>query len=141
MMKAKKNANPSRIRKWWKRNQHIILRIVFFYIWIPSKIADRIWEYNYNKCVWSEEKAKRILDCTIPFFFDKDEKTGELSFPIRGRYNLAYQKGIKRKDKRFAKRYNEKIFQYLFSDYQIEGYEKTIAEFNFKNFVIFTKVS
>ena len=49
-------------RKWWSKNGYKVNRVIFFPIWIGSIIAEKIQKKLNARQVWSEERAKEILD-------------------------------------------------------------------------------
>ena len=62
------NRKPKKkiFRKWWSKNGYKVNKVIFFPIWIGALIVKKIQTKLNNRQVWSEERAKQILDYYIP---------------------------------------------------------------------------
>lgn len=129
-MKGKKE--PSKIRKWWNKNDYKVMRVIFFPIWIGSIINEKIEVYLNSRNKWSEERADEILQYYIPRRAQWVEHEKEFYFFDNGygwSMNFA-KKYLKRKDRRFWKvnsgSWGYKIREYLIKNFELEGFTKEV---------------
>lgn len=126
--KPKKNT----FRKWWSKNGYKVNRVIFFPIWIGALIAKKIQTKLNDRQVWSEERAKQILDYYIPRKAEWNEETKEFYFFDNGMGwgNLA-KRYLKLKDRRWWNNHRGfwggKIRKYLLEEYELEGFTKEIG--------------
>lgn len=119
-------------RKWWKKNEHIVARIVFFPIWIVMVINQKI-EITLDKHnKWNEERANEILNYYIPRRASWVEDEKEFYFFDNGfgwSINLA-KRYLKRKDRRFWKvnsgAWGYKMRNHLINEFELEGFTKEV---------------
>lgn len=130
------NRKPTehKFRKWWNNNKHIIMRIIFFPIWIVVLIVESSEKRAYKREKWNEVKAAEILDYYIPRRAEWDEETKSFYLFDNG-YGWGSKrtiKTIKRKDRKFWKVNNGwsggKIRTFLIEEYELEGFEKTVGD-------------
>lgn len=128
-----KKKDKHTFRKWWNKNGYKVMRVIFFPIWIGSIVAEKIQKRLYTHQVWSEEKAKAILDYYIPRRADWDAEEKEFYFFDNGygwSMNLA-KKYLKRKDRRWWKKYTcwggGDIRKYLIEKFELEGFTKEVV--------------
>lgn len=124
--KEKKNT----FRKWWNRNGYKILRVIFFPVWICSVIKEKITSWLNARQVWSEERAREILNYYVPRRANWNEEYKSFFFFDNGygwNIHLA-KKFLKRKDRRFWKVHSSfsggEIRRYLINDFELEGFMK-----------------
>lgn len=128
-MKGKKE--PSKIRKWWKKNDYKVWRVILFPIWIGSIINEKIENYLNSRNKWSEERADEILQYYIPrrAEWSEDEKTF-FFFDNGYGWGMA-KKYLKRGDRRFWNNHRGfcgwKIREYLIKEFELEGFTKEIG--------------
>ena len=129
-MKGKKE--PSKLHKWWKKNDYKVWRVIFFPILIGIKINDKIDIYLNSRNKWSEERANEILQYYIPRKADWSAEEKEFYLFDNGygwSMNFA-KKYLKRRDRRFwkihAKFWGGKIQDYLVDKFELEGFTKEI---------------
>lgn len=125
-------------RKWWRKNEHIVARIVFFPIWIVMVINQKIEIILDKRNKWDEERANEILNYYIPrrasWVEDEDEK--EFYFFDNGFGWSIYsaKKYLKRKDRRFWKihsgSWGYRIREYLIKNFELEGFTKEVLDTN-----------
>ena len=126
--KPKKNA----FRKWWSKNGYKVGRVILFPFWIGGIIANKVKKYLNSREVWSEERAKKILDYYIPRRAEWDEEDKAFYFFDNGMGwgNLA-KKHLKRKDRRWWNIHRGwvggNIRDYLINEYEIEGFTKSVG--------------
>ena len=127
-----KKKNKSTFRKWWGKNGYKAMRVIFFPIWIGAVIAEKIQKKLNVRQVWSEERAKIILDYYIPrraewceedkafYFFDNGMGWGNLA-----------KRYLKRKDRRWWNNHRGwiggEIRDYLINNYELAGFTKEIG--------------
>ena len=123
---------PSKLRKWWKKNDYKVWRVIFFPIWIGLKINDKIDIYLDSRNKWNEERADEILQYYIPRRAEWVEDKKEFYFFDNGygwSMNFA-KKHLKRRDRRFwkihAKFWGGKIQDYLIDKFELEGFTKEV---------------
>lgn len=130
----KKETTFDRIKKWYYKNGYKINRIILFPIWVASIIKEKVHNYNYNKIVWSDERANEILSYYIPRKAEWDAEEKEFYFADNGMgWNMkCHRKAIKRKDRQFWKKFTAgfggEIRRYLLNKFELEGFEKTIGD-------------
>ena len=129
-MKGKKE--PSKLRKWWKKNDYKVWRVIFFPIWIGSIIKEKIEKFLNSRNKWSEERANEILQYYIPRRAEWVEDKKEFYFFDNGygwSMNFA-KKYLKRCDRRFwkihARFWGGKIQDYLVDKFELEGFTKKV---------------
>jgi hypothetical protein len=120
-------------RKWWSKNGYKVNRVIFFPIWIGSIIAEKIQKKLNARQVWSEERAKEILDYYIPRRAEWSETDKTFYFFDNGYgWSMAYaKKYLKRKDRRWWNNHRGwvggKIRDYLINEYEIAGFDKQVG--------------
>lgn len=125
-----KETKLSRLRKWWNRNGYKVMRIILFPIWLAVLAQEKIKSWLNNKQKWSDKKADKILNYYIPRTADWDKEDKSFYFFDDGR-GWNYLKKIKRKDRRWWKRYNHplggKISEYLINNFELNGFKKEVV--------------
>lgn len=126
-----KKEHPNSIKKWWRKNDYKVNRIIFFPIWIPIKISKKITTYLNKKEVWSEERAQEILNYYIPYSADWNEEEKTFYYFNNGYgWDIYFSKKyLKFKDRRFWKVHtglSRELRDYLIEKYELEGFKKII---------------
>lgn len=127
--KPKKNT----FRKWWSKNGYKVNRVILFPIWIGTVIAEKVKKYLNSREVWSEERAKEILDYYIPRRAEWSETDKTFYFFDNGYgWSIGYaKKYLKKRDRRWwnVNRgwVGGKIRDYLINEYEITGFTKEIG--------------
>lgn len=123
---------PSKFRKWWRKNHYKVWRVIFFPIWISLKINDKIDIYLNSRNKWSEERANEILQYYIPRRANWCAEEKEFYFFDNG-YGWSMnhaKKYLKRRDRRFWKvnssLWGYKIREYLIKSFELEGFTKEV---------------
>lgn len=107
-----------------------LMVIVYCYEWIENK--------NFERIAWSEERTKRILDYAFPKFASINENGKTVSYWFDN-YMFCWCNKVRFYDKRYCRKFNNKISDYLFNHYEIDSYNKKIInEYEFTN-IVFTK--
>ena len=128
-----KKPKNNTFRKWWNKNDYKVYRVVFFPIWIGSIIAEKIQKKLNARQVWSEERAKEILDYYIPRRAEWSETDKTFYFFDNGfGWSMGYaKKYLKLKDRRWWNNHRGwvggKIRDYLINEYEIAGFDKQVG--------------
>ena len=129
-MKGKKE--PSKLRKWWKKNDYKVWRVILFPIWVAVVTKEKIEVYLNSLQKWSEERVNEILQYYIPRRSEWDEEDKEFYFFDNGfgwSINSA-KKYLKRRDRRFWNNHKGfcggKIRDYLINKFELEGFTKEV---------------
>lgn len=128
----KKPHKDTAFKKWWKKNRYIIMRIIFFPIWVYIWCNQKIKPWRDSRNSWNENRANKILNYYIPRVaeWDKENKTFYL-FDNGYGWNMD-AKYIKLKDRRFWKLYTicygGKIRDYLINTFELEGFTKKVID-------------
>lgn len=129
-MNRKEKKHP--IRKWWNKNGYIVMRVILFPIWVGCLIVKKIQKILNARQIWSEERAKQILDYYIPrkAEWDAEDKCFYFFDNGMGWGNLA-KRYLKRKDRRWWNNHRGwvggKIRSYLIDTFEMEGFTKEIG--------------
>lgn len=135
--KQEKKKNSS-IRKWWNKNSYKIARVVFFYIWIPIFVYEKIKDNRYKNLKYSDDITKKYLDKVMPklvFHYEEDpnlilfHNTNDFG-GIRFYWDLCSNwmtRKFKKETKYFSKFYGL-VQKYIIEEYQIDGYEKIVLD-------------
>jgi hypothetical protein len=127
-----KKKNKPTFRKWWSKNGYKVNRVIFFPIWIGSVVVEKIQKKLNARQVWSEEKAKTILDYYVPRKAEwcEEDKTFYFFDNGMGWGNLA-KRYLKRKDRRWWNNHRGwvggNIRDYLINSYELAGFTKTVG--------------
>ena len=129
------NRKPKKeiLRKWWNKNRYKVNRVIFFPIWIGIAIAKKIQKKLDDNQVWSEERAKQILDYYIPRRAEWNEKDKTFYFFDNGMgWSNLSKKYLKLKDRRWWNNNRGwcggEIRNYLINKYEIAGFTKKIGD-------------
>lgn len=122
----KKNSKISKIKYWWSINDYKVYRVILFPICIIVTISEKIKNYSYSHNQWSKQEVDRILNYYVPrrAEYDKEEKTFYLYYSCFGETLENSKKYLKRKDRKFWKKYNYAIHEYLKKEYELKGFKK-----------------
>ena len=131
-MNKKEKKEPSKLIKWWRKNDYKVYRVIFFYIYLPSVAYEKIKKYLKSRIEWSEERATEILNYYIPRRAEWDNENKEFFFFDNGygwNFGLA-KKYLKRKDYAFWKKFGSswcyEIREFLVKDFELEGFTKEV---------------
>ena len=128
-----------RKRKWWVING----KKYSYYIWavpiIPFiELVDRIKDHNYKKRVWDAEKAKEVIDATLPHVLDYDEEDDCYWFSFEWS-PYVFEKHAPRRLRKWAHKFAYQVRAYAFNEYQKDGWVKTFDEDEWNKWAIFRK--
>lgn len=120
-------------RKWWSKNDYKVYRVVLFPVWMGCLLAQKIKKMLDARQVWSEERAKEILDYYVPrrAEWSETDKTFYFFDNGMGWGNLA-KRYLKLKDRRWWNNHRGfwgggKIRDYLINEYEIAGFDKQVG--------------
>jgi hypothetical protein len=121
-----------KLRKWWRKNDYKVLRVVFFPIWLVYLAGDKLAHFLDSRANWSNKRADRILSYYIPRYCEWDADKKEFYYFNNGfGWGLSLAKyNLKWRDRRFW--YNHsgwaggKIRDYLVNYFELEGFKKEI---------------
>ena len=130
----KKETKVSKFRKWWRKNDYKVYRVIFFPIWIASLLKEKITKWLNSRQAWSEERVNKILNYYIPRKAEWDAEEQEFYFFDNGYgWSINYAKRyLKRKDRRFWKVHKGwcggAIRKYLIDSFELEGFTKRVGD-------------
>ena len=118
-----------RFKQWWNKNGYKVMRVLLFYIWIPSLIIDKLKAKNYikdyNNGEISVDWLKKFCDKYLPGICDKTEN-GYYFF--NNGYGFSGYRFIKRRDRKIASIHRSSLLYYIVDKYEIEGYTKDVID-------------
>jgi hypothetical protein len=129
----RKETKISKFRKWWRKNDYKVYRVILFPIWIASILSAKFTKWLNSRQRWSDERANEILNYYIPRRAEWDAEEQEFYFFDNGYgWSLGNAKRyLKRKDRRFWKVHNGwcggDIRDYLIEEFELEGFTKEVC--------------
>lgn len=137
-----KSKEPSKIKKWWKKNKYKVLEIIFSPIRAIYFLSQKISNWLDSRVEWNEERAIKILDYYVVNYSKWNEKDKTFDFFDTG-IGWTYKKNIKvfvkRKDRRFWKLHYRKIKEVLVNKYELEGFSKEVCDYDYSTVsILFT---
>lgn len=123
----------SNLKKWWRKNNYIVWRIVFFPLWIFVWSRDKIKTYFNSRVEWSESRADEILNYYIPRCANwiKEDKMFYFFDNGYGWSKRFAKKYLKLKDRKFWELYANyggwRIRDYLINTFELEGFTKEVG--------------
>ena len=100
--------------------------------------ADKITDYKYNKLVWSEEKATKMLDKILPKVLEYVAEENAYYYCCEWRcYCLIDKAPIK--EKMWVKKFIGHLVDYLENGYENENYIKTIEKDYYEKWIKFAE--
>lgn len=115
-------------RKWYIING----KKYSYYIWalpiLPiALLADKIKDYNYNRRVWSEEKATKVLDYVLPQVLEWVEENKAFYYCMEWGHSQLWKKA-RRRDRKWAYKFDWRLHNFIKDGYENAGYIKSIEE-------------
>lgn len=129
----RKETKAIKFRKWWRKNDYKVYRVILFPIWIGTILSAKITKWLNSRQTWSEERVKEILDYYIPRRASWDAEEQEFYFFDNGYgWSLGNAKRyLKRRDRRFWEVHNGwcggDIRDYLIEEFELEGFTKEVG--------------
>ena len=130
----KKKPKPNTIRRWWRKNDYKVMRVILFPIWWSMKAKEKIEEHLNARLEWSEEKANEILSYYIPrkAEWNEEDKTFYFADNGTGWGMKRHQRKIKIKDRRWWRRYTYgwggEVRTYMIEKFELEGFIKEVCD-------------
>lgn len=134
----KKREHHKRFSRWWDNNGYKIMRVVFWFIWIPMFLHEKYINRKRTSFVKNPKKTKKLFDKAFPklvaahcsdpniiviglldygeFYGNDDIFTGY----------LFSDNCLSKKVKRYFKALSPERREQLFLEYEIKGYKKII---------------
>lgn len=126
-----------KLRRWWDKNGHIILRILLFPLWIGILVNEKIKAYQYENMVYSDKRSKQILDRYLPRLFSIIIRDGDPDQPIRVLVSnshdpygidISWDRGLgipkrRRRDYTYYQKFYTQVQEYLWTRYEIDGWK------------------
>ena len=132
----RKPKEESKFRKWWRKNNYKVWRVILFPIWIGSIVKEKIEKFLNARNKWDEARAKEIFDYYIPRRAKWCAEENEFYLFDNGygwSMNLA-KKYVKLKDRAFWKNNigwgGGKMRNYLLYHFELEGFTKEVLNDN-----------
>ena len=121
----------SKLRKWWRRNDYKVWRVLLFWLWIPIVLSGKIDDKRYQAIQYSNETTKKYLNKVLPylvtywkeypncFLITDAGDMGGISFKALQCLPNRY-----RKQKRYFIKFYKEVIAYIVRTYEIDGYDK-----------------
>lgn len=112
-----------------------------FFFLVPlipfAELSEQIKTRRYNNLTWSEEKAKKVLDKTLPKALDYDTNEDEYYFGLDWNARVLI-KNTPIRWKAWTDKFSSTLYKYLKDTYENKDYTKTIEDnYNLGTWVIF----
>lgn len=88
-------------------------------------LEDKIRDWRYNRLVWNEERAQRVLEYAFPNKAEIDRENQSIGRYLRS-FWFDWYKFAKRRDKRWCKKFNIQLREYCINTFQMDGYTKEV---------------
>jgi hypothetical protein len=124
--KERQNKEKKNKKKWWIINT----KNYSYYIWalpiIPfCWVCDKIESLIDKSLKWNEEKAKKILDKTLPKILKWDEEEKNYYLYIRSYYGFNWER-VPLIYKKWSKKFSYCLKEYFLDKYENELYIKKV---------------
>jgi hypothetical protein len=127
----KKRRENNKLRKWWRKNDYKVWRILLFWLWLPIKLFDDTDKKRYKAIQYNDEITKKYLDKVLPYLVSywREESDCFLitSAGDMGGINfkaLMYLPRRYRKQQRYFVKFYEEVKTYIVRTFEIDGYKK-----------------
>lgn len=135
--KAKKKAERKKYKLWYIFKAGKWECFFFLVPLIPFvELSERIKAKKYNNLVWSDKKAKKVLDKTLPKALNYDTNENEYYFGTDWNTRVLV-KNTPIRWRKWADKFSSSLYEYLKNTYENESYIKTVEESCTGNWVIF----
>ena len=118
-------------RKWYE----IQGKKYTYYIWalpiLPLVLlVDKIKDYRYNRRVWSEEKATKVLDYVLPQVLEWVEEDKAFYYSMEWGHSQLWRKA-RRRDCKWAYKFAYQLHKFIQNGYENAEYVKTVEKDNY----------
>ena len=105
----------------------------YVYVWgLPLYplylLSKKIDKWQYERMRWTEKRANRILDKTLPKILSYDESANEYYYYVNGSGALYDRHNIFIFDRRWVRKYYHELKEHLINKYEHPKYIKSIVE-------------
>lgn len=128
----------NRRKRWW------IIRIknYNFYIWgllfVPFiLLSDKFKSWQYNRLEWNETTAKKVLDYVLPYKLEWVEEDNAYYYCMD--WIPSFAKHAPLSYKKWARKFNHQIAEYLRDKYEHENYIKSCENDGYDEWIKFEK--
>ena len=127
----KQRRENNKLRKWWRRNDYKVWRVLLFWVWIPIKLFNKRSDKQYKGIQYSIETTKKYLNKVLPYlvsYWNEEPdcflitNAGDMG-GIRFRALMHLPRRYKKQQRYFTKFYEE-VKAYIVRTYEVDGYEK-----------------
>lgn len=135
-LQPKVEREPSRLAKWWRKNDYKVWRVVLFPLWIAETIQDKRSPSHYTLA--DMPKVHRIMNKCLPKVVKYEcRDVDTIAILIRGDVWGNYQfdqdalrtcRKVPRRYRRFFTNLNWDVKQHIWDRYSISGYTKTFLD-------------
>lgn len=134
------NAPDKKPRKRYQYKELYTYHAIFYPLVVAVWWLDYMVEAIKYSDPWSADRTHRILSYAFPRHATVDKENGEISRYIRS-WDFYWKSHAKWYDKWYCEKYNGKITKFLYEQFEMDGYEKTVdKEDSDWTLVIFKKV-
>lgn len=135
---AKNRDNKSK-KKWYV----IHGKKYSFYIWalpiVPFVMGyNKVSNWAYNRRVWDEKTAHKVLDYVLPYILEWVEEDNAFYYSMDWGYSNIWRKAPWYLHK-WAKKFDYKLHAFIEEGYNKEGYSKTVEKDWYETWVKFQK--
>lgn len=136
---AKMRQEKQSRKKWWIINGEKYSYYIWALPFIPFVLLyDKISDYLYARRVWSEEKAIKVLDHVLPHVLEWVEEDDAYYYCMDWGYSNLWRTAPLTMRK-WARKFGFNLHQFIKTNYQKDGYEKTIEGDRYETWVKFKK--
>ncbi len=127
----KQRKENNKLRKWWRKNDYKVWRVLLFWIWIPIVLLNKRDDKQYKAMQYSDETTKKYLDKVLPhlvsywgeeancFLVTDAGDFGGIQFRALMSLPTRY-----RKQERYFVKFYQEVKAFIVRTYQVDGYEK-----------------
>lgn len=134
------NAPDKKPRKRYQYKELYTYHAIFYPLIVAVWWLDHMVEAIKYGDPWSADRTYRILSYAFLKHATVDKENGEISRYIRS-WGFYWKSHVKWYDKWYCEKYNEKITKFLYEQFEMDGYEKTVdKEDSDWTLVIFKKI-
>ena len=134
------NAPDKKPRKRYQYKELYTYHAIFYPLVVAVWWLDHMVEAIKYSDPWSADRTYRILSYAFPRHATVNKENGEISRYIRS-WGFYWKSHARWYDKWYCEKYNNKITEFLYERFEMDGYEKTVdKEDSDWTLVIFKKV-
>lgn len=119
------NAPDRKSRKRYQYKELYTYHAIFYPLVVAVWWLDHMVEAIKNSSRWSADRTYRILSYAFPRHATINKESGEIYRYIRS-WGFYWKSHAKWYDKWYCEKYNNKITEFLFNSFEMDGYEKIV---------------